>query len=159
MGTTANHELPNYVFLINKPVAQKVKNLPAMQETQGQSLGWEAPLEKGVPTHSRILVWRIPQTEEPGDLQSMWSWRVGHDWVTNTLTFNPKRSSSTTEFCLYLCCFNTFTSYLNQDKISYETYWGQKARKDSYCFMTEKILDRLYHRAEIYMILKLYILV
>ena len=56
MGTTANHELPNYVFLIDKQVAQMVKNLPAMQETQVQSLGWEDPLEKGVPTHSRILV-------------------------------------------------------------------------------------------------------
>ena len=52
-------------------VAQTVKNLPAMQETQVQSLNWEDPLEKGIATHSSILAWRIPWTEEPGGLQSM----------------------------------------------------------------------------------------
>ena len=49
-------------------VAQSIKNLPAMQETQVQSLGWEDPLEKGMATHSSILAWRIPWTEEPGGL-------------------------------------------------------------------------------------------
>ena len=49
-------------------VALKVKNLPAMQETWVQSLGWEAPLEKGMATHSSILAGRIPWTEEPGRL-------------------------------------------------------------------------------------------
>ena len=48
-----------------------VKNLPAMQDTQVQSLGWEDPLEKGTATHYSILAWRIPWTEEPGRLQSM----------------------------------------------------------------------------------------
>ena len=48
-----------------------VKNLPAMEETQVWSLGQEDPLEKGMATHSSILVWRIPWTEEPGSLQSM----------------------------------------------------------------------------------------
>ena len=48
-----------------------VQNLPAMQETWVRSLGWEDPLEKGMATHSSILVWRIPWTEEPGGLQSM----------------------------------------------------------------------------------------
>ena len=52
-------------------VAQSVKNLPAMQETQVQFLGWEDPLEKEMATHSSILTWRIPWTEEPGRLQSM----------------------------------------------------------------------------------------
>ena len=52
-------------------VAQLVRNLPAMQETWVRSLGWEDPLEKGTATHSSILFWRIPQTEEPGGLQSM----------------------------------------------------------------------------------------
>ena len=47
---------------------QTVKNLPAMQETQVPSLGWEDPLEKGMATHSIILVWRNPWTEEPGEL-------------------------------------------------------------------------------------------
>ena len=50
---------------------QMVKNLPAMQETEVQSLGQEDPLEKGVATHSSLLAWRIPWIEEPGSLQSM----------------------------------------------------------------------------------------
>ena len=52
-------------------VAQMVKNLPAMQETQVRSLGQEDPLEKGMATHFSILAWRISWTEEPGGLQSM----------------------------------------------------------------------------------------
>ena len=60
-------------------VAQLVKNLPAMQETWVRTLGWEDPLEKGMATHSSVLVWRIPWTEEPGRLQSMGSQRVRHD--------------------------------------------------------------------------------
>ena len=60
-------------------VAQMVKYLPAMQETQVQSLGGEDPLEKEMATHFSILAWRIPWTEEPGRLQSMGSQRVGHD--------------------------------------------------------------------------------
>ena len=53
------------------------ENLPAMQETQVQSLGWENPLEKGIATHSSILAWRIPWIS--GRPQSMRSQRVGHD--------------------------------------------------------------------------------
>ena len=60
-------------------VAQMVKNLPVRQETRVGSLGWEDPLEKEVATHSRILAWRIPWTEEPGGLQFMGSQRIGHD--------------------------------------------------------------------------------
>ena len=56
-----------------------VKNLPAMQETGVQSLGQEDPLEKGMATHSSILAWEIPWTEEPGRIQSIGSQRVGHD--------------------------------------------------------------------------------
>ena len=52
-----------------------VKNLPAMLETQVQSLGWEDPLEKGMAIHSSILAWRIPWTEEPGRLQQIWEYR------------------------------------------------------------------------------------
>ena len=52
-------------------VAQMLKNLPAMQETQVLSLGQEDPLEKGISTHSSVLAWKIPWTEEPGGLQSM----------------------------------------------------------------------------------------
>ena len=62
-------------------VAQTVKNLPAMQEFQEmkfQSLGQEDPLEEAMATHSSILAWRIPWTEEPGGLQSMGLQRVRH---------------------------------------------------------------------------------
>ena len=60
-------------------MAQMVKKLPAMQETRVRSLGWEDPLEKGMATHSSILTWRIPWTEEPGGLQSMGPQRVRHN--------------------------------------------------------------------------------
>ena len=60
-------------------VAQTVKNLPAMRETWVPSLGWEESLGKGMATHSSILAWRIPWTEEPGGLQSTGSQRVKHD--------------------------------------------------------------------------------
>ena len=56
-----------------------VKNPPAMRETWVQALGWEDPLEEGMASHSSILVWKIPWTEEPGRLLSMVSQRVGHD--------------------------------------------------------------------------------
>ena len=54
-------------------------NLPAMQETRVQSLGWEDPREKGMVTDSSILAWKIPWTKEPGRLQSMGSQRVRYD--------------------------------------------------------------------------------
>ena len=60
-------------------MAQIVKNLPAVQETWVQSLGWEDPLEKGMAIHSSTLAWRIPRTEESGRLQSMESQKVTHN--------------------------------------------------------------------------------
>ena len=63
-------------------MAQMVKNLRAMQETQVQALGWEDPLEKGMATHSNNLTWEIPWTEEPGGLQPLGSQRVGQDLAT-----------------------------------------------------------------------------
>ena len=66
---------PIWAFL----VAQMVKNLPAVQEIQVQSLGWEDPLEKGMASHFSIPAWRIPWTEESVGLQSMESQRAGHD--------------------------------------------------------------------------------
>ena len=74
------------------------KNLPAMQETWVQLLGWEDPLEKGTATHSSILAWRVPWTEEPGGLQSVGSQRVGHNLATKQETF--------------LYSFKCITSYL-----------------------------------------------
>ena len=64
--------------------SQTVKSLPALQQTQVQSLDWEDSLEKRVATHCSILAGEIPRTEEPGGLQSMGSQRVGHDWEINT---------------------------------------------------------------------------
>jgi len=63
-------------------VASMVKNPPAMRETWVRSLGWEDLLEEGMATHSSILAWRIPWTEEPGGLQSIGLQRTGHDWET-----------------------------------------------------------------------------
>ena len=68
-------------------VAQRVKNLPTMQETQVWYLGQEGLLEKKMATHFSIVAWRIPWTGEPRELQSMQSQRVRHNWVTDTLTF------------------------------------------------------------------------
>ena len=79
----------NFLYYTASLVAKTVKNLPAMQETQVQILGQEDFLEKGMATHSRILAWRIPWTEEPGGLHSMGSHRVRHDWATNTDLPNP----------------------------------------------------------------------
>ena len=66
-------------------VTQLVKNPPVMQETWVQSLGWEDPLVKGMTTHSSIVSWTIPWTEEPGRLQSTGSQRVRHNWLSLSL--------------------------------------------------------------------------
>ena len=65
------------IFIVE--VAQTLKNLPAMEETRVKSLGGEGLLEKEMATHSSILAWRIPWAEEPGEIQSLGSQRVGHD--------------------------------------------------------------------------------
>ena len=80
------------------PVAQTVKNLPVMRETQVWFLGREDPLEKGMATYSSILAWRIPWTKEPGGPQSMGSQRAGHNWATDTLTQRLRA-------CHYMSCF------------------------------------------------------
>ena len=70
------------------PIAQQIRKSPAMQEmqhTQVWSLGQEDPLEEEMATHSNILAWKTPWTEEPDMLQSMRLQRVRHDWATNTL--------------------------------------------------------------------------
>ena len=78
---------PISMYLRASLVAQLVKNLPAMQETQVQSLGWENPQEKEMATQSSILAWRIPWTGEPVVLQSMGLQRIGQDWEAFTFTF------------------------------------------------------------------------
>ena len=62
------HEDRDCVYPVRQVVAQMVKDPPATQETQVQSLGWDNPLEKGMATHSSIVTWKIPWTEEPGGL-------------------------------------------------------------------------------------------
>ena len=71
----------HYILSWASQMAQTVKNLSAMQETQVQSLGQEDPLEKEMATHSSILTWEIPWTEEPGSYSSC-GYRVGHDLTT-----------------------------------------------------------------------------
>ena len=70
-----------------------VKNLPAMQETWVRFLGQEDPLEKGMATHSSILAWEIPQTEEPSGLQSTESQRVRYDLATEQQQQNHVRTA------------------------------------------------------------------
>ena len=85
-----------YLCMLTSPVAQMIKRLPTMQETQVRSLGWEDPLEKEMATHSSILAWRIPWMEVPGELQqSMVLQRVGHNWVTFT----------SLHICMYTCVY------------------------------------------------------
>ena len=83
-----------------------------MQETWVRSLSREDPLEKETPTHSSILAWEIPWTEEPGRLQSMGLQRVGHDWVTKQqsipiLIISPKLTTHPISlfplWCPYIC--------------------------------------------------------
>ena len=93
-------------------VAQTVKSLPVMQETQVWFLGWKDPLEKEMATHFSILAWRIPWTEELGELQSMGSQRVRHDWANNTHT-------------------HTHTILPTERKAVSSTYWFMKLK---FCF-------------------------
>ena len=71
-------------------LSHKGRNLLTIQKTRVWSLGQEYPLEKGTATHSSILAWRVPSTEEPGGLQSMERQRVRQDWMTNTFTFRSE---------------------------------------------------------------------
>ena len=97
-------------------VAQLVKNPPAMQETWVWSLGWEDPLEEDMATHSSILAWRIPRTEEPGWLLSMWSQRIGHDWATKHRTAQTYSKNLKPRWALHLkvgtwlACISHFTA-------------------------------------------------
>ena len=100
-------------------VAQRIKCLPAMQETQVRSLGWKDPLEKEMATHSSILAWRIPWIEEPGELQSTGSQRVGQDLETYSRCgqkhthshFNNLSKKGINESDLIFCTFRLFHYY------------------------------------------------
>ena len=84
-------------------VAQTVKNISAVQESWVWSLGREVPLEKGMATHSSILAWESPWTEEPVGLQSVGSQRVGHDWRTNTFPVESPALNSKPCESTYIC--------------------------------------------------------
>ena len=97
------------------PSGSGVKNPPAMQvpqETKVPSLGGEDPLEEGMATHSRILAWRVPWTEEPDGLQSMGSQRVGHDWTDWADIAHTK---------LYMCKRRPFTWLEKGDSLHMHT--------------------------------------
>ena len=108
-------------------VAQMVKNLPAMQNTWIRSLGREDTSEKGMATHSSILGWRIPWTEEPGGLQSMGSQRVGHNW--SGLSCTEARMTS--------------HSSVYQNFFRYTRYWCSKARSQQTVVWGHKCEDSL----------------
>ena len=78
-GISLPDALDHYITIVSNMVAQRLKRLPPVQETWVQSLGQEDPLEEGMATHSSILAWRIPWTEDPGGLQSIGLQRVGHN--------------------------------------------------------------------------------
>ena len=107
-------------------VAQTVKNLPAMWEDWVQPLGWEDPLEDSRATHSSILAWGFPWTEEHSRLQSMGSQRIRHSWATKQSTYNfsswlPSQDTgnhpgiglpfSTVCMCIWMCAYVQFSLY------------------------------------------------
>ena len=94
-------------------MAQRLKPLPAMWETWVQSLGWEDPLEKEMATHSSILAWRIPWTEEPGGLQSTGLQRVRHDRATS-FSLSLSRRRDLEEKWLVTCSKVKMTGLHNQ---------------------------------------------
>ena len=111
-------------------VAQWEKNLPAMQETQEiqvQFLDREDPLEEGMATHSSIPAWRIPWTEEPGRLQSMWSQRVRHNWSNWAQTHD------------YQCSISTFSTSFNNIVAKMNNTWKNVTDKNK---LTAKVENR-----------------
>ena len=82
-------------------IAQLVKNLPAMQETRVRLLGQEDPLEKEMATHSSILAWRVPWTEESGRLQSVGSQRARHNWATKPSPASYSMNTHLSDFWLF----------------------------------------------------------
>ena len=97
-------------------VVQMVKNLPATWETWVESLGGEDPLEKGMATHSSVLAWRVPWTEQPGRLQSIGSQRVG---TTERLTLSTKTFANQPYFNLKSMCVRVY--YTRKDSAIFST--------------------------------------
>ena len=149
-------------------VAQILKNFACNVgwETQVKSLGWEDPLEKGSETHSSILAWRIPWTEEPGGLQSMWSQRVSHNWATNTFTLKKHQCLFTLFLCQYqeevmwvhskktsICKLETLTRNLISQPLNLELPTFQNCEKISFCCLS--ILFQLPKQTNIDMLVEI----
>ena len=120
-----------------------VKHLPAMQETQVRSLGHEDPLEKGMATHSRILAWEIPWTEESGRPQGIGSQRVGHNRATNTFTLQGNVISCKPENfveCSY--CDLKCTIYLKRRKLKANDLSILVKRLQKYKLNSKKMEER-----------------
>ena len=115
--TRITSEPSDITELLQSLVAQTVRNLPAMWETQIPSLSWEDPPEKGMATHSNIPAWRIPWTEKPGGLQPMASQRVRHDWVTNSelnwMTFRGIKCKKREDICVSDSLYEKLTQHYN----------------------------------------------
>ena len=119
-------------------------NLPAIWETQVWSLGWEDPLEKGMATHSSILAWRTPWTEEPGGLQFMGSHRVIHNWMTNTHNHWDSHMEQLTssklgkEYVKTIYCNPVYLIYMQSTSSEmpggWSTSWNQDAGRNIYNF-------------------------
>ena len=106
---TCTHVFGDWFVCMASLVAQRLKCLPAMQETWVRSLGREDPLEKEVATHSSILAWRIPWMKEPGGLQSTGSHRVRHDWATSLSLLCEWVQINTFTFTFVCVCKSTLS--------------------------------------------------
>ena len=136
-------------------VAQMVKNLSTVWETQVRSLGWKDSPEKEMATHSSILAGRIAWTKEPGGLQSMELQRVGHDWVTNTYSLifwhpliwhlqNPFLWNIFFQTCSCSSCMKSsislagLCSYLTQI-VSLAAKRGRQPLEETFCLVRENL--------------------
>ena len=128
------------------PMAQMVKCLPAMWETQVWSLGWEDPLEKEMAAHSGILAWKIPWTEEPGRLQSMGWQRVGHNWATSLSLIEKTKTKNNTllEFSLMIKLYSIWELSTYALLKEFRTGTSKYAALVYWLFWAEDIWNSLY---------------
>ena len=121
-------------------MAQRVKNLPAMWETQVQSLCQEDPLEKGMATHSSILAWRIPWIEEPGRLNSPWGPK--ESGMTERLT-QPTPTQVLINRCWIIAYMNEWTNVIHVilSNCDYSVDFYNLTGKNEYCKLNRKLLN------------------
>ena len=136
-------------------VAQRVKRLPAIQETRVRFLGGEDPVEKEIATHSSTLAWKIPWMEKPGRLQSMESQRVGHDWATSlslhsvwgmVMKWDIASHMKIHILCFYLC-LRPFSLVFRAILIPpFWPAWKQKERRTTYIIRENSKKERTVYR-------------